>query len=343
MNSKRGWHILPAASLACLSVYACSFLVADSNCAYAVDSADDVGAFGSITLTRHARDAAKAAKQGQWSAAEAAYKSALSLDNKAGDLNYGLYNAAAHSNNWQQATTALEDIFQFEPAAKPHLLAEYGQCLASAGRLEEAVPILKKALVTADADAGFLPGKLQALMIKTDKVVHPFDRPHTAKELEDAANEVKVFKPAAIPYVDPDGLTFRKSSKALSYENAYKYCEFIGICTFESYDKSDDITFYHPPVARFRIEKILKGPKLNRAMPVRFEFHDKSDSEPDKDWKFTADKMPTKGSKWLLFSEMAIPTNGAFETYRGNYGRQEATPENLNKMYKVMELHRGQQ
>jgi hypothetical protein len=40
---------------------------------------------------------------------------------------------------------------------------------------------------------------------------------------------------------------------------------------------------------------------------------------------------------------MAIPTNGAFETYHGNFGRLEATDANLDKIYKIIELHRGQQ
>lgn len=339
---RRSLTSLFARSFVFASVLSASFLFGTGSSVYAIDSADDVGAYGSITLTRQVREAVNAAKQGQWSAAETAYKSALRLDRKAGDLNYGLYNAAVHSNDWQQATFALEEIFQLEPTAKPHLLAEYGECLASAGRLEEAVPVLKKALVTADADAGFLPAKLRALIIKAEKVVI-FSRPHTAEELKKAAEEVMVRKPEPIAPVDLGKEIYTKSKQALTYENAFKYSEFIGICSYQGYDSADGITFYHPPIAHFRIEKILKGPKLNRAMPIRFEFHDKSDGEPEKGWKFSADKMPKPGSKWLLFTEMAIPTNGAFETYRGSYGRQEATEENLDKVYKVMELHRGQQ
>ncbi|CAN5383726.1 hypothetical protein BH11CYA1_BH11CYA1_32420 [soil metagenome] len=311
--------------------------------ALAIENLDDVGLFGSITVTRQARDAGRAVKQNQWTAAMQSYQRAINLDPKSTDLYYGLYNAAAHVGDWQQVSLALEQIFQADPSAKAHLLAAYGQCLASSGRLEEAVPVLKKALLTVDADANFMPDKLRALMVKTDTVVEAPKRELTQAEKDRMVAEVTKYVPPTREMVHGEDVRGDKSRFALTLENAYTACEFIGICTYEGYNKADIVTFYHPPVARFHIDTILRGPKLNREMPVRFEFHDKTGAEPPKDWKFSDDKMPKKDSKWLLFTEMAIPTNGAFETYHGNFGRLEATDANLDKIYKIIELHRGQQ
>ncbi|MFA6208793.1 MAG: tetratricopeptide repeat protein [Candidatus Obscuribacterales bacterium] len=311
--------------------------------AFAIDNLDDVGLFGSITVTRQARDAARAVKQSQWTAAMQSYQKALSLDPKATDLYYGLYNAAAHVGDWQQVSLALEQIFQADPSAKAHLLAEYGQCLASSGRLEEAIPVLKKALITVDADANYMPDKLRALMVKTETVKEVPKRELTQAEKDRMVAEVTKYKPPTRDLVHGEDVRGDKSDFALTLENAYTACEFIGICTYEGVNKADIVTYYHPPVARFHIDTILRGPKLNREMPVRYEFHDKTGDEPPKDWKYSEDKLPKKGSKWILFTDLAIPTNGAFETYHGNFGRLEATDANLDKIYKIIELHRGQQ
>lgn len=311
--------------------------------ALALENLDDVGLFGSITVTRQAREAAKQAKAGQWPAAMQAYQRAISMDPKATDLYYGLYNAAVHVGDWQQVSLALDQIFQADPSAKSHLLAEYGQCLTSTGRYDEAVPVLKKALLTVDADANFMPDKLRALMTKTETVVEKEKRELTKEEIERMNNEVK---PREIPkrdLVHGDSVRQDKSDFALTLENAYTYSEFIGICTYDGYVKAEGITFYHPPVARFKIDKVLKGPKLNRDMPIRYEFHDKTGDEKPKDWKFSDAVMPAKGSKWIIFTDQAIPTNGAFETYHGSFGRLEANDTNLDKIYSIIELHRGQQ
>ncbi len=77
-------------------------------------------------------------------------------------------------------------------------------------------------------------------------------------------------------------------------------------------------------------------------MPVRFEFHDKTAKDKPDGWEFSEKIMPAKGSKWILFTDATIPTNGAFETFRGNFGRMEATKENLDQIYRVLALHQGQ-
>lgn len=309
---------------------------------FALNTGDDIGMFNSISVTRKAREAAKQAENGQWPQALDAYRQAIDKDPEARDLNYGVYNSAVHVQNWNIAGQALEKIFEFEPAAKSHLKAEYGQVLTNQGRYDEAVPILKLALASPQSDQNYLADKIRALMTKTARVVVKESVPLTPEQLKDLAKREappEVPHPPAIPN-DPSSV--QKSALAKSFENAFSYSEFIAICSFENYEKSDSITFFHPPRAHFHIDKILKGPGLNKEMPVRFEFHDKTATEKPEGWNFSENLMPKKGSKWLIFSD-GIPTNGTFETFRGNYGRMEATAENLDQIYRVMELHRGQQ
>jgi len=314
--------------------------------ALALENLDDVGLFNSITVTRNAREAAKQAKASQWAPAMTAYRQAIANaanDPESKDLYYGLYNSAAHMQDWSTAGQALDTIFEFEPASKPHLLAEYGQVLTYQNRFDEAVPVLKKALLTVDADQNFLADKLRALMTKTETVKEIPKRELTAEEKQRMIDEVTPRKIEHRDLIDGQTVRVDTAEQAKSFENAYTYSEFIGILVYEGYDKSDAITFFHPPIAHYHIETILRGPKLNREFPVRYEFHDKTAKEKPKDWKFSEDLMPKKGSKWLLFAPAAIPTNGAFETFRGSFGRMEATPDNLDQIYRVIELHRGQQ
>jgi tetratricopeptide (TPR) repeat protein len=309
--------------------------------ALALDAADDVGLFGSITVTRHAKEAIKAVQRADWGTAFNNYRAAVGLSPKTLDFYYGLYNAACHLGQWDQADLALTQLFDQDPSSKAHLQAEYGVVLAKRGRYEEAIPVLKNALKNADADANFFNSKLDTL--KTKSMAEP----------------VKVAGSAPlVPYVEPtapvvptretvhsEDVRIDKSKFALSFANAFGYSEFIGICTYEGFEKSKDISFFRPPIAKFHIEQVLKGPPLNRNMPLRYEFHDKiGDSmQVPAGWKFGPDKMPKIGSRWLIFIQNAVPRQGAFDTYHGTYGRQEASEENLNQIYAIIEAHRGQQ
>lgn len=204
------------------------------------------------------------------------------------------------------------------------------------------MPVLKLALASPDTDGNFLDQKIRALLTKTAKVVIHESIPLTPAQLNAlAAKEAPPSVPTRI-IACPGISSVEKSAAAKSFENAFSYSEVIAICTYENYEKSDAISFFHPPRAHFRIDEILKGPKLNKEMPVRFEFHDKTATEKPEGWTFSESMMPKKGSKWLIFSEAGIPTNGSFETFRGNYGRMEATPDNLDSIYRVIHLHQGQ-
>ncbi len=95
--------------------------------------------------------------------------------------------------------------------------------------------------------------------------------------------------------------------------------------------------FNQPIQADYKIVKILKGPPLNKRLPIKYEFHDHTNPPTPPGWKFSEKEMPKVGSRWLIFIEHAVPHNGQFETYEGNYGRQPETEDNLNKIYELLE------
>ncbi len=191
---------------------------------------------------------------GQWPQALDAYRQAVGLDSQASDLNYGLYNSAVHVQNWNLAEQALAKIFANEPSAKSHLKPEYWQVLTNQGRFEEAVPILKLALAAPESDQNYLSNKIRELMTKTAKVVVKESVPFTPEELAILA---KKEGPREIPkreLIYGLDVNVQRSAHAKSFENAYSYSEFISICTCDGYEKSDDISFFHPPRARFHID-----------------------------------------------------------------------------------------
>lgn len=131
--------------------------------------------------------------------------------------------------------------------------------------------------------------------------------------------------------------TATKPNYALTLQNAC-HSESIVMAEYLGYEKGE-IHFNNPPLANYHITKILKGPPLNKSIPIKYEFHDHSNPPAPKGWKFSDSDMPKKGSKWILFIKYAVPHNDMFETYEGSYGRQEASEENLNAVYDLLNAH----
>lgn len=319
--------------------------------------ADDTGFFGSVTVQRHAEDAARSWQKGDYHKAMNTYRKCIGLDPKEQLFYFGLYASAARASIWDQAAFAVEQLVEQDPSYKTKLNYEYGEVLYHQNRYDEAVPLLKAALVTADQES-IVKSKLKSLIIKS---IPPVVKPEVGGST--TAPTVPV---APIVPEKPVERTEKKSQEevrpdtsdtALNFQNAFK-SESITLCEYEGYDKKSDISFYNPPTARYHITKILKGPPLNRSLPIRYEFHDKTEAvaqvgalnkkvEVGKmpvGWKFGPDKMPTKGSRWIIFIQNAVPRrDGSFDTYQGSYGRQEASEDNLNQIYRIIEEHKGQQ
>jgi hypothetical protein len=90
---------------------------------------------------------------------------------------------------------------------------------------------------------------------------------------------------------------------------------------------SSKITFENPPMAYYHITQILKGPPTSRSLSLKYDFGDKSQTQP-KDWAFSESMMPKRNSSWILFIPFSVPSGEKrwFETYRGSLGRMEGAP-----------------
>jgi len=116
---------------------------------------------------------------------------------------------------------------------------------------------------------------------------------------------------------------------------AYK-SEYIVIGKYIGYQAKEEINYFQGPIAKFKTIRILKGINLPGIFNIRYDFHDDSACLPLKGWVFSKDIMPKSESAWILF----LNKNKEYEiftTYRGDFGRWEATEENIAEVEKALE------
>ena len=303
----------------------------------------------SILITKHANKAADYYEKGDFAMAKDEYRAVIGFEPNAVEPYEGLLSCAEKTDDWGSAAFAAEKISSLSPARKPLYEYDYGNALFHLNRYDEAVPHLKSALATinlpqpvfkplrsspqnASGGGGVpatdsLPGAPTLPPLNNSK----FQPGASSKiqELERLAEGNLVTSETTVDY-----------SKLENFENAIR-SEFICIAEYQGYDKSDDIRFNAPVASHWRIDKILKGPPLNRALPVRYDFHTLSERQPPAGWTFNESRMPVKGSKWILFIEFAYPEGAKklFTTYDGSYGRQQATEKNLDQLDSLLESH----
>ncbi|MBS1994024.1 MAG: hypothetical protein JSS83_26110 [Cyanobacteria bacterium SZAS LIN-3] len=314
----------------------------------AIDTADDAGVFGSITLAKQAREAVKAIKAGNYAEAANAYKSAIAMNHGIKEFYYGLLYAGQKIQAWDQVSLALEGIAEQDPAAKAHLAYEFGNCYTKTGRYQEAIPYLKAALKNADKDNTFVADKVKELIAMTAKPAPPVVKtPEQLKREREIAEELKRLNapPPPLEKADENEVNIYKSKAGDNYLNAWLASEWIGVCEYRGYQapKNQKILFHNPPTANFYWTEWIKGPPLNHHLPVKFKFYEYDGAPMPAGWTFGPDKMPKIGSKWIIFIPNAVPVEGGFDTYKGSFGRQEATDENLGKILAEKESHHGQQ
>ena len=296
-------------------------------------AADDVGFYGSVITSGIARKATRALKNGSYAEAQSEYRKLLGKDD---DFYFGFYEASRNLKQWDQATLALEQLFDKRPDLKNEMSLEYGECLFKLNRFAEAEPQLKLALAKVE-EPSILPGKLRTLYAKSDPPEAP---PETGRVI---AFQPRVETPTPIRAPLSPAAVNEDSEESLSVLNAFMKSESIVVAEFKSFEHEGLVTFNNPPTAVYKVTEILKGPPLNKVLPVRYEFSRKisSDVKPA-DWKWDPAMMPKPGSKWIIFIPNSVPVDGKFETFHGAYGRQEFNEQNLDEVHRIRQEHQGQ-
>lgn len=291
----------------------------------------------SVTIITHVNKAADLYDRGEFARAKDEYRAVISSAPDAVEPYEGLLQCSEKTSDWSEVAFAASKIESLSPERKSFYEYDYGTALYNLNRYDEAIPHLKSALATANiAVPAFKPVRLQP--------------PQGSKNSIQMLPTVKVTKPSDTPIQsgkpnpeDQPGVTSSSSldiAKLANYDNAIR-SESICIAEYLGCDKSDDIRFNSPPATHWHIDRILKGPPLNRHLPLRFDFHTLDVTKQPSGWAFNEKLLPQKGSKWIIFIEFAVPEGPKklFTTFDGSYGRQPATEENLNELDRLLEEH----
>jgi hypothetical protein len=109
----------------------------------------------------------------------------------------------------------------------------------------------------------------------------------------------------------------------------------IAIVEYTGYKLEGKVDYFSGPIGKYKIIRLLKGANVPEVLDVRYDFSDGSACIAEAGWRFTEDLMPEKGSRWILFldkdSQMKYRT-----TYRGSFGRWDASPENIQEVENVL-------
>ena len=88
--------------------------------------------------------------------------------------------------------------------------------------------------------------------------------------------------------------------------------------------------YFAPPIARYKIIRILKGEQVPQTLKLRYDFSDGTACIAPKKWEFNDKFMPEPKSKWLLFLQGKNKSQ-IFSSYRGPFGRMKASKQNVTE------------
>jgi tetratricopeptide (TPR) repeat protein len=107
---------------------------------------DDTGATGSITATRHAKQAKELLANGQFELAKRHFKESLAIVENQPELYPGYWECCTKTNDWSEALRILDKMFEVQPAKKAEFAWAYGQALYQLRRYDKAKVALKDAV-----------------------------------------------------------------------------------------------------------------------------------------------------------------------------------------------------
>lgn len=108
--------------------------------------------------------------------------------------------------------------------------------------------------------------------------------------------------------------------------------EYVGVLP------EQQITYFSGARVEYKLLEVLKGPSLASTFSVRYQFTDGSACLEPKNWSFEKELMPARGNRWILFLQ-GEEESGARTTYRGSFGRREASPLQVSEIKRMLLSH----
>lgn len=343
-------HALPSRLTLLLAL---SGLVIGSWCGTTLPALSQVDAASSVTVAKHANKAAEYWDKGDYARAKEEFRAVIGFVPNSVEYYEGLLNCSERTADWQNVVFAADKIAALSPARKQFYDYDFGMALFNLNRYDEAIPHLKSALATADIPTPpYKPIRMNitenTTSLKAPEVMVSHNIPGmpnsgpginvapgmglTAAQIQDKEDSQVVTSGSKIDT--------ELGKRLLNFDNAIR-SESILLAEYQGYDKTADIRFNSPPLTHWHIDKILKGPPLNKSLPLRYDFHTPDVTTAPAGWKFDESKLPEKGSKWILFIEYSVPDGVRrwFLPFLGSYGVQPATEENMNTLDRLLEQH----
>ncbi|HEY9791127.1 MAG TPA: tetratricopeptide repeat protein [Candidatus Obscuribacterales bacterium] len=107
---------------------------------------DDTGATGSITATRHAKQAQELFSSGHFDLAKHHYRESLAVMPNQLELYGNYWESCAKTNDWGEGRRALDKLFELDPAKKKEWAWAYGETWFQLRNYDKAVAALNDAL-----------------------------------------------------------------------------------------------------------------------------------------------------------------------------------------------------
>lgn len=144
---------------------------------------------------------------------------------------------------------------------------------------------------------------------------------------------------------NPNDLVLKKRFKELitSWSIAERQrAPLIVIAEYRGYDRgSGEISYFHPPKAKYKILSVLKGTMAESNLPLRYDFQHTINQPKPENWIFDQKTMmPKTGSKWILFL-IPEPINGMYETVLGADGRESYNAKSKARIVRDFDFPKG--